>query len=94
MKTLRNEFYWWWFDIKRKFLIDFCGWKEGNKNFPYLGQKCRIYKSNIPFTYEYKKELIPEFCNTEEEKRCWFRFVDEDGNYFNAFATLWKPWKE
>ena len=83
------ELYFLWYKINRWFAINVLGWRDAEKDYPILGDVCRIY--GMKNLWEYKDPGdYPDFCHSEEDKRMWFRFEDDSGCILNAINCLWK----
>ena len=83
----------WLKRIKRRWLIRCMEWREADKDYPEIGQKCLLQEfGSDEFTYTYISDAIPPFAETEQEKRSFYQFIsDHHGVMVNALGMLWKP---
>ena len=78
--------------LQRQFAIKILRYKQADIEYPRLGQRCKIFGSSERWRYTYDADLIPEFAETEKEKREWYRFVSKEDMLLFARVTLWKDW--
>lgn len=92
-----NEYSYAWHRFKRNFALVFLGWHNPSKDYPSIGQRCKLFGLPGYWVYKYNPDAIPPFPSTEEEKRDWYLFVengdDRNGCVMTAISVIWKPYK-
>lgn len=75
--------------IKRWVGINLFRYKEADKYYPEIDQKCRLWGIKGVFTY-INPGFFPDFADLEKERREWYQFIGPDGEILNANGVLWK----